>query len=187
MLELIANIVGVFAVVTFVLSYQQKTRKGIVICNAISRALYVVQYLLLFAFEGAVLDVLGIVASVMAQKKDTPFIKKHLKAVVIAVNLSIVIAGLLLYKNPFSLLPMIGVLFHTGAFWLTKEKNIRVVSFLGSPFWLIYNLYSHAYGSAVGDVMTMASIALAFIRYDLIKKNAGDENKSEEKSNKVSE
>ena len=102
-------------------------------------------------------------------------------------NLSIVVAGLLLYKNPFSLLPMIGVLFHTGAFWLTKEKNIRVVSFLGSPFWLIYNLYSHAYGSAVGDVMTMVSIALAFIRYDLIKKNAGDENKSEEKSNKVSE
>lgn len=162
--------IGVAAVATFVLSYQMKTRKGIVICNAISRALYVVQYLLLFAFEGAVLDVLGIVASVLAQKKDSPFIKKHLKIVVISVDLVIVAAGILLYKNVFSLLPMLGVLLHTGAFWLTKEKDIRIVSFLGSPFWLVYNLYSHAYGSAVGDVMTMVSIATAMIRYKDWKK-----------------
>jgi len=163
-------VIGVAAVATFVLSYQMKTRKGIVICNAISRALYVVQYLLLFAFEGAVLDVLGIVASVLAQKKDSPFIKKHLKIVVISVDLVIVAAGILLYKNVFSLLPMLGVLLHTGAFWLTKEKDIRIVSFLGSPFWLVYNLYSHAYGSAVGDVMTMVSIATAMIRYKDWKK-----------------
>jgi hypothetical protein len=163
-------VIGVAAVATFVLSYQMKTRKGIVICNAISRALYVVQYLFLFAFEGAVLDVLGIVASVLAQKKDSPFIKKHLKIVVISVNLVIVAAGILLYKNVFSLLPMLGVLLHTGAFWLTKEKGIRIVSFLGSPFWLVYNLYSHAYGSAAGDVMTMVSIATAMIRYKDWKK-----------------
>ena len=169
-MDIIANVIGVAAVATFVLSYQMKTRKGIVICNAISRALYVVQYLLLFAFEGAVLDVLGIVASVLAQKKDSPFIKKHLKIVVISVDLVIVAAGILLYKNVFSLLPMLGVLLHTGAFWLTKEKDIRIVSFLGSPFWLVYNLYSHAYGSAVGDVMTMVSIATAMIRYKDWKK-----------------
>lgn len=169
-MDIIANIIGVAAVATFVLSYQMKTRKGIVICNAISRALYVVQYLLLFAFEGAMLDVLGIVASVLAQKKDSPFIKKHLKIVVISVDLVIVAAGILLYKNVFSLLPMLGVLLHTGAFWLTKEKDIRIVSFLGSPFWLVYNLYSHAYGSAVGDVMTMVSIATAMIRYKDWKK-----------------
>ena len=78
-LEIVANVIGVAAVALFILSYQMKTRRTIVICNAVSRALYVVQYLLLFAFEGAVLDVLGIVASVLAQKKDSPFIKKHLK------------------------------------------------------------------------------------------------------------
>ena len=74
-----ANAVGVLAVVIFVLSYQQKTRRGIVVCNVISRALYVLQYILLFAFEGAVLDIIGIIASVLAQNKDKPFIKKHLK------------------------------------------------------------------------------------------------------------
>ena len=66
-MEIIANIIGIFAVVTFVLSYQMKTRKGIVLCNSVSRVLYVVQYLLLFAFEGAVLDIVGIAAAVLAQ------------------------------------------------------------------------------------------------------------------------
>ena len=169
-MRIAANIVGVIAVIVFVLSYQQKTRRGIVVCNVISRGLYVLQYLLLFAFEGAVLDILGMIASILAQQKDSPFIKKHLKAVMISVNFVIVAAGILLYKNPFSLLPMFGVLLHTGAFWLTKERNIRIVSFLGSPFWLVYNLYSYAYGSAVGDVMTMVSIVTAMIRYKDFKK-----------------
>ena len=102
-MKYIANAVGVVAVALFVLSYQQKTRKGIVLCNVISRALYVAQYLLLFAFEGAVLDIIGIIASVLAQKKETPFIKKHLKIIIVCVNLTIAVAGILLYKNAFSL------------------------------------------------------------------------------------
>lgn len=171
-----ANAVGVLAVVIFVLSYQQKTRRGIVVCNVISRALYVLQYILLFAFEGAVLDIIGIIASVLAQNKDKPFIKKHLKAFIIGVNLLIVGATAALYKNAFSLLPMFGVLLHTGAFWLSDEKHIRRVSFLGSPFWLAYNIYSSAFGSAIGDVMTMVSIGIAIFRYDIKKKDKRQNN-----------
>lgn len=169
-MKYIANAIGICAVIVFVLSYQQKTRRGIVICNAVSRALYVIQYILLFAFEGAILDVVGIIASVLAQQKDSPFIKKHLPIVAVCVNALIVVTGILLYRNVFSLLPMFGVLLHTGAFWLNKEKNIRIVSFLGSPFWLVYNLVTSAYGSAIGDVMTMCSIGIAMFRYDFKKK-----------------
>ena len=69
-----------------------------------------------------------------------------------------------------SLFSVVGVLLHTSAFRISDEKNIRRVSFLGSPFWLIYNLVSWAYGSAVADVLTMVSIGTAIYRYDI--KNA---------------
>ncbi len=167
-----ANTVGIVAVVIFLLSYQQKTRKGIVTCNIISRVLYIVQYILLFAFEGAVLDVAGTVASFLAQKRDTPFIKKHLKAVITATNIGIIVCGLLLYKNVFSLLPIIGVLLHTGAFWLTNEKHIRIVSLIGSPFWFVYNFASGAYGSSIGDALSMVSIIIAIVRYDILKQKS---------------
>ena len=161
----VANAIGIAAVIFFVLSYQQKTRQRIVACNVISRVLYVLQYILLGAFEGAVLDILGVMASVAAQQKERPLLKRHRTTVIAAVNTAIIIGGLLVYENGFSLLPICGVLLHTGAFWLTSENKIRWISLIGSPFWLVYNLVSRAYGSALGDAMTIGSIALALVRY----------------------
>ena len=161
----VATVVGILAVAMFLLSYQQKKRKNIIIWNIISRCLYVVQYVLLGAYSGAVLDVLGALVSVIAEKKDHPRIAKHIKAIVITCNLVIVGVGLLLYENVFSLLPIAGVLLHTGAFWLRDERIIRRISLLGSPFWFVYNLISRAYGSCIGDLLTMVSIVVAMVKY----------------------
>ncbi len=54
-------------------------------------------------------------------------------------------------KSLLDLLPILGVLLHTGAFWLKRERAIRTVALIGSPFWLAYNLARCAYGSALGD------------------------------------
>lgn len=162
---IIATVVGVLAVAIFLLSYQQKKRKNIIIWNVVSRCLYVVQYVLLGAYSGAVLDVIGAGVSVIAEKKEHPRLARHIKAVVIACNLVIIGVGLLLYENIFSLLPIVGVLLHTGAFWLRDERTIRRISLLGSPFWLAYNLVSRAYGSCVGDLLTMVSIVVAMVKY----------------------
>ncbi len=166
-MNILAQAVGILAVAAFLLSYQQKERKNIIALNAASRVLYIIQYIMLGAYEGAVLDILGTVSSVTAQNKHRKFIGKHIKIIVVAINCVILIAGLLLYENFFSLFPVIGVILHTSAFWISKEKTIRRVSFLGSPFWLVYNLASHAYGSAIGDVLTMVSIGIAIYRYDI--------------------
>jgi hypothetical protein len=41
------------------------------------------------------------------------------------------------------------------------------VSFLGSPFWLAYNFISGAYGSCIGDILSMVSIGISIYRYDV--------------------
>ncbi len=170
-LPYVANGIGVLAVLLFVLSYQLKNRRSIILCNVLSRGLYVVQYLLLGAFSGAVLDILGMIVSLIAQKKDVPAIQRRLPLVILLTDLTVLGVGLLLYESLFSLLPILGVLLHTGAFWMTRERSIRRISFLGSPFWLAYNLHSRAFGSAVGDIITMVSIAVAVVRYDLLGKS----------------
>ena len=118
------------------------------------------------------LDVLGAISSVIAAKKRLPFIKKHTKIFVLCMDLIIVVAGLLLYVNPFSLLPIAGVLLHTTAFWINDEKIIRRVSLFGSPFWMVYNISCLAYGSAVGDFLTMVSIVIAMVKYRNLKNNS---------------
>lgn len=165
---IVAQIIGLLAVTSFLLSYQQKKRKSIIIWNVASRILYITQYILLGAFSGAILDVLGALSSVIAEKKHTPFIKKHTSAIFLSVNLIIIAIGLsiaIINKSFLDIFPIIGVLLHTSAFWISSEKIIRRVSLLGSPFWFIYNFLSKAYGSSVGDVLTMISIIIAMIKY----------------------
>ena len=183
MILIISQIIGLLAVTMFLLSYQQKRRKNIIVFNVISRTLYLVQYLLLGAFEGAVLDILGAVSSVVATQKDAVVIRKYLKFWVIGIDLVIVAVGLLLYENLYSLLPIAGVLLHTTAFWINDEKIIRRVSLLGSPFWFVYNFVSRAYGSAIGDLLTMVSIVTAMIRYRQKGKTPAEQERIEDLEN----
>lgn len=167
-MKILAQIIGFIAVIIFLLSYQQKKRANIILFNVTSRVLYIIQYLLLGAFSGAILDVLGALSSIIAGKKHTEFIKKHKTAVIVSVNTVIVAAGVtiaVINKSWLDLFSLTGVLFHTCAFWLDDEKIIRRVSLLGSPFWFIYNFCSNAYGSSVGDLLTVGSILIAMYRH----------------------
>lgn len=166
-MKIIANSIGAAAVAMFVASYQLKTRRGILICNAGSRILYVLQYILLGAFEGAVLDLAALFVSLLARHKNSGWLNRHPGPAIIGANVFVVAMGLLCYQDLTSLLAIFGVLFETGALWLTRERHIRFVSFFGAPFWLAYNLAAGAYGSAIGNVMTMVSIGLAIARYDV--------------------
>ena len=175
MSSLIPQIIGLLAVALFLLSYQMKKRKNIIIVNATSRALYILQYLLLGAFSGAILDILGIISCIVAERKHLPFIKKHLKTVFLLINFCIILSGTIIAvinKSFLDILPIIGVLLHTSAFWISNEKTIRQVSLLGSPFWFIYNFLSKAYGSSIGDLLSMVSIITAMIKYRDNKENS---------------
>lgn len=164
-----AQIIGILAVVLFILSYQFKKRKTIIAVNAFSCFLYVVQYVMLGAFDGAAVDILSSIFTVIAHNKDKGFIAKHTKFMVGLMFVSMIGAGAILYRNIFSLFSIAGAHFQVGAFWLTEEKKIRFVSFFGTPCWFIYNCVNHAYGPAFGSILSMVSIGLAIYRYDIRK------------------
>lgn len=167
-MKIAAMIIGVVAVTFFLLSFQQKTRMRIIAFNATSRALYILQYILLGAFSGAVLDVLGIVASMLAGLKNHPRFKKYMKLLIPLLYIAFIAAGVLTYTRFLDIFALVGVMLHTGAFFLDDERWIRILSLVGSPFWLVYNLTSLAVGSAIGDLLSICSIVVAIFRYDII-------------------
>ena len=171
-METAALIVGLAAVFFFLLSYQFPKRKAIITCNVISRVLYILQYLLLFAFEGAVMDVSAIPSSVLAARKHTPFVQRYKWGIVAGVNAFVILLGLLVWQDWLSWVPVVGVLLETNALWLSKEKHIRWLSLAALPFWLFYNLRCGAYGAALGNVLVIGSILSAMVRYDIPKKNS---------------
>ena len=171
-MKILSIIAGALAVILFLGSYQLKTRKNIIFCNVLSRVLYILQYIFLGEFIGAAMDISAIPSSMIAEKKEHPFVKKYEMPIIITVNLLIVGLGIAFYKNVYSLLPIFGVLFETVALWFSRERVVRLVSLFGAPFWLSYNLICGAYASAVGNILTMISILLALYRYRTRQENS---------------
>ena len=168
MMLIISQIIGISAVGLYLLSYQLKKRKQIVWVTCFSNALYVLQYVLLGAFSGAVMDTLSTVGSFFAGKKHSPTIKKYAKWIA-AVNLAVIAgAGLaiaLARQDYIELLPIAGALFQTGGLWCEDEQTIRKFGLCSAPFWLVYNFISQAYGAAVGSVLVIISVVTAMLRY----------------------
>jgi hypothetical protein len=176
--DIAALIVGLSAVACFLLSYLQSKRRRIVALNLTSRILYVAQYLILGAWEGAALDVIGAVSAALAQNRDKGWLRKWATHVFVAVNVALIAVGLLLYRNIFSLLPLLGVLLQTDALWLKKEKHIRILSIIGCPFWFAYNFQSGAYGSCAGDFLACVSLCISLVRYDILGRKPDPANHS---------
>lgn len=162
-MQIAATVSGVIAVALFLLCFQLKTRRNIIICNIMSRAMYVLQYILLFAFVGAAMDTSALLSSLLASKKDTRFVRRFRIPILIFANAVIVGVGLLLYESIFSIAAILGVLFETVALWMRREQLIRILSLIAAPLWLIYNVACGAWGSAVGCVLTMISIIVALV------------------------
>ena len=170
-----AQIFGVLAVITFALSYQAKSRKGIALANTVSNVFYVLQYVFLGAFDGAAVDALSALSGFAAYNKDKRFMKKHMCVVIAVLNIAIFVSGMLLYRNVFSLCSVAGAVLQVSALWISDEKKLRLVSFPGAALWLAYNLANGAYGSVVGNLLCMISIGIAMCRYDIgkTKKSGG--------------
>ena len=177
MMLIVSQIIGLGAVGLYLLSYQLKKRKQIVWTTCISNVLYVLQYVLLGAFSGAIMDTLSTVGSFLAGKKHTQPFEKYTKLIMIANLIVITVAGLsiaIVQNDPIELLPIAGALLQTGGLWCEDEQTIRKFGLSSTPFWLMYNYISQAYGAALGSVLAMVSVVTAMMRYRKKKDESDD-------------
>ncbi len=163
-----SQIIGFAAVGLYLLSYQLKSRKQIVWVTCVSNALYVLQYILLGAFSGAVMDIMSTVSSFFAAKKNEVPFRRHARLLVWSNMIIIAAVGLIsafIQREWLELLPIAGALFQTGGLWCDNEQTIRKFGLCSAPFWLVYNYISHAYGPTIGSLIAIISIIVSIVRY----------------------
>ena len=174
MLLIVSQVIGLGAVALYLLSYQLKKRRQIVSATCISNLLYVLQYILLGAFSGAVMDTLSAVGSFLAGRKSSEGFRGRTRLIAF-INLALIaaagIAIAVLRRDFIELIPVVGAIFQTGGLWCEKEQNIRRFGLAGAPFWLTYNLISQAYGASLGSVLAIVSAVIALVRYRKNKEN----------------
>ena len=168
MLLIVAQVLGFCAVGLYLLSYQLKKRSQIVWVTFFSNLFYVVQYFLLGAFSGAVMDILSTVAALLAANKHSPRFSKYNKWIVTGMVVVITGTGLAIAicrGSWLELIPIWGAVFQSVGLWCDKEQTIRKLGLCSAPCWLVYNFLSKAYGPALGSLFAIISIIVSLVRY----------------------
>ena len=172
--QIIAQAIGIVAMCFNLFSYQQKTRKGAIVCQLFGTILFTVNFFLLGAVVGALMNFIGAVRAVIFINKeklraDHPAWFIGFTAVYLA---SYVLTFTLLGKEPSAVnfilefLPVIGMIATTFSYRLTDSKAIRKFGLISSPAWLVYNIANFSVGAIICEVLSLVSIIIGMIRLD---------------------
>ena len=177
--EWIAQGIGLVAMLFNILSYQGKTPRAVITLQMIGSALFSVNFLMLGATVGALLNVIAALRALVF------FYKEKLKAdrpvwffAFSAIYVAVYILNFTLFGGEptavhllVELLPVIAMMaIHIG-YNCKKAADIRKWGLVSSPSWLIYNIVVGSWGAILCEVFTLFSIFIGIWRLDRRKKD----------------
>ena len=149
-----------------VAAFQSSRHKSIVLLKLLNELVFAVQYVLLGAYTGAVMNLISCVRnyiyakSVEKGRSTTPWI--------FIFSGIIVLSGILSWSSPLSLIPVAAKLLTCAAYGMKNPRTVRILTFPSSIGWIVYNAVYHSAGGVLNEVFTMASIAISMVRFDFI-------------------
>lgn len=175
---IVAQIVGLFAMTFNIFSYQQRTQKRAIAFQLGGSILFCVNFLMLGALVGGLLNAVGIVRALVFLNKE------KLKATHPVWLIGFTAVYLMSYVLTFTVfgkeatvfnlivefLPVIGMTATTISFRLSDAKAIRRFGLVSSPSWLVYNIVNFAVGAIICEVLSLCSILIGMLRLDKSKK-----------------
>ena len=173
-IEITAQIIGLIAMFFNLFSYQQKTRKGAIICQLFGTILFTINFFMLGATVGAIMNFIGALRAVIfinKEKLKADHIGWFISFTVIYIA-SYVLTFTVLDKQPTAVnfvlefLPVIGMVATTHSYRLTDAKAIRKFGLISAPVWLIYNIANFSVGAIICEVLSLASIIIGIVRLD---------------------
>ena len=172
--EFIAQAVGIVAMVFNILSYQGKRQSTIIALQLVGGALFAVNFFMLNALTGAILNLIAVARAVIFLYKDKLRADRiewlyGFVALYIAVYIcNFTWFGLALTVRNFivEILPVIGITALSVGFRLKNAADVRRLGLVSSPSWLIYNIFAHSYGAIICETLTLISIFLGILRHD---------------------
>lgn len=178
--HLAAQTVGIFAMAFNIASYQQKTRERAIVCQLCGGFLFSVNFFMLDAYVGGLLNLVAVVRAVIFLNKEKLKADRlpWLVGFTIVYVLSYILTFTLFGTEPslknliIELLPVVGMVATTISFRYTDAKTIRRYGLVSSPSWLVYNIANFSVGAIVCEVLSLCSILIGMFRFDRDTKTA---------------
>lgn len=173
-MEITAQIIGLIAMMLNILSYQGKQQRTVIILQLFGATLFSVNFLMLGATVGGILNILAAIRAVVFIFKDKFKADRISWLIVFTVSyISVYILNFTVFgKEPtvfnliIEMLPVIGMVALNIGFRLKNSADIRRFGLISSPAWLIYNLVAGSWGAIICELFTLASIFVGMFRLD---------------------
>ena len=174
----IAQGIGIVAMAMNIFSYQMKSKKGIIAMQFFGTMLFSVSFFMLGAFTGGFLNFIGMLRSAVFLNGEKLNAKHPLwfvafeAAYVTSYVLTFAVFGVEPTAVNFVLefLPLVGMTATTISFRMSEGRHIRALGLVSSPSWLVYNIFNRALGGSICEIVSLVSIVVGILRYDLKRK-----------------
>ena len=173
-IEIIAQGIGIVAMLFNILSYQCKKQKMVIALQLFGGAFFSLNFLLLGATVGGILNILATIRAIVFLFKEKlkadrlPWFLAFIAAYigVYILNFTLFERELTLYNMLLELLPVIGMVALNVGFRLKDAAAVRKCGLVSSPAWLIYNIAVGSWGAIICEVLTLISIFIGMFRHD---------------------
>ena len=166
-----AQILGLIGSLLAFTAVQTGSRRKIIGLQLVCCVLWVVQYVLLGAWTGVLINLLGLARGVVCAYNDRPWARSRLWLALFLACYGA--APLLTWDGPYCLLLGAAMMLTIAALWTRNMRLTRLLFLLNSPPVFAYNLIAGSYTGAAIEVAAFCSFALAVWRFDLRRPAAG--------------
>ncbi|MBP3707631.1 MAG: YgjV family protein [Clostridia bacterium] len=171
-MNIIVQIIGAFAIIMSILSYQNKRKIRFLTCQVLANILYATQYCLLGAFTGMATSSIAVVKSIIFYKCEKD--KGEISFIwLLFFEIAIIVAGIILFDGKIiSLMPIFITLMFTYGSWQKSLKLTCIIGAISATLWIIYNGIVGAYVACIGSIFELISGLIGLIRLIKNEKNS---------------
>ncbi len=173
-IKIIAQMIGIAAMACNIISYQGKTQKTVIALQLCGSVLFSVNFLMLGATVGGILNIIAVIRAVVFLFKDK-FKAEHSAwfigflasyGAVYILNFAVFGKEATILNLCIELLPVIGMTALNIGYRMKNASAVRSLGLVSSPAWLIYNISARSWGAIVCEVFTLVSILVGIFRHD---------------------
>lgn len=157
-----AWIFGALGVLANFLIYQMQSRKAMLRTKLAADCVWSAHYALLGAWSGAAVCAIGIIRETVFLNQEKKWAKG--KFWLLLFLLLGILAAILTWKNPFSILPTLASALSIFSFWKGDPKLTKLLSFPISACFMTYNITCLSYMGMVNELFVLTSTVIAVIR-----------------------
>ena len=164
--DIIIQAIGGIGLLLGLFSFLFKSHGKILFFRTLNEFIFIIQYFLLGAYTGMAMNAIGCIRNLIFTsqvKKGKSTIWSGLIFIVI-----FIVFGIATFAGTKSVTVIIAKVMSTVAYGNKNTTVVRTVSFVTHISYLIYNISVFTIAGALSDAITLVSLIIGIVRFDLI-------------------